>query len=58
MTNLYYIDSEELTIKTTGVDNRITSEELDLTYGEGLWFYDEESAQTELEVILYNLELN
>jgi hypothetical protein len=57
MIDLYYIDTEELEVKYTTVDSRETSEDLDITYGEGLWFYGETEASIELNVILFNLDM-
>ena len=53
---IYYIDTEDLEIKTRGVDNRLTIEELDELFGDGLWFENESDAKIELDVILFNLE--
>ena len=57
MIDLYYIDTEELEVKCTTVDSRESGEDLDLTYGEGLWFYGEDEAATELSVIMFNLDI-
>lgn len=57
MVTIYYIESEDLKVKTMVVDNRLTEEDLDDVFGEGLWFEDRSAAETELKVILFNLDL-
>jgi len=57
MVTIYYIDTEELSVKTMSVDNRLSSEDLNDIFGEGLWFEEVSEAQDELDVILFNLDL-